>query len=120
MLLQFNSHTINQLRKCISATLLALYIFIATPVQFWHHHCFNTSSSTSKTKEAKKLSSSVSNNIDSNCAICSHHYSVYTELEMLVNEEPTFEFSLLISTPRYSYLTISPLRILDRGPPALV
>jgi hypothetical protein len=56
-----------------------VYAFIATPVQFWHHHKSAASICTSDSKQEKTVSKSEGKTVEANCQICSHHYSVYAD-----------------------------------------
>lgn len=76
---------LTELRKyknVIAVVLLAVYAFIATPVQWWHHHnyCTVTSVSSLQSGSAVKITASNAANkiIENNCQICSHHYSIYS------------------------------------------
>jgi hypothetical protein len=103
----------------ISAFLLALYAFIATPVQFWHHHAYPVSSTTSNSKEKTSVTKSPANIFDSNCKICSHHYSVAANDAVTVYFSPIIFFNTLsvfyllkkIANPGYGQS--------NKGPPAI-
>ena len=104
-------------KTIITVCLLALNAFIATPVSFWHHHTNECDK-----YEAEQHSQIVKKSalaIDTNCEICSHHYSV-------ANKDATnFHFSSVcffssyytlhvlnkIANPGYSHS--------NKGPPAI-
>ncbi|HEY0610912.1 MAG TPA: hypothetical protein VGD35_14680 [Chitinophaga sp.] len=62
-------------RQLIAAILLALYAFIATPVEHWHHHA-RAVSGTDLTVYPK---AKVTNAGKEHCTICAHQYTVYEE-----------------------------------------
>jgi len=66
--------TIRRYKKILTAVLLALYVFIATPVSLWHHHKADSSVLLSQEKAIKATTKNV---IEVNCAVCQHHYSSF-------------------------------------------
>ena len=100
---------------------MALYVFVATPVQLWHHHNYSsatTSGSTDK-KESASFSKSNGKTSDVNCQVCSHQYSTYNEGTVVA-----FAAAIFISTTKvgfyHSYIPSSPLfNFSNKGPPAL-
>lgn len=103
----------------IAALLLCVYAFIATPVQFWHHHKYAANISASDSKEEKTVSKSEGNAVEANCPICSHHYSVYaddssTVFVIAVTNEVVNESFPLQSIPSALFFNLS-----GRGPPAV-
>jgi hypothetical protein len=114
---QHCKHNLTAFRKYkpfIAATLLALYAFVATPVQWWHHH--NTTAANSKQAVVAKATSSGS---DSGCQICSHKYAAYYDDALI-----PFVSSILIPTAKNDYyrllLIVTPsYSLLNKGPPAL-
>lgn len=92
---------------------LLLYLFIAMPVQLWHHHAVSkeTSCSSKILKPAGDDQSEV-------CKICQHTYAAY------VNDETRYEAGILFFFPgRGSLLTAdypSPFVQNDsnKGPPS--
>jgi hypothetical protein len=100
---------------------MALYAFVATPVQLWHHHNYATASSsgTSDKKETASISTSSGKSVDGNCQICSHQYSTYSDYDTVVFTAPLF-----IATAKdgfyYSSIPSSPLfNFANKGPPPL-
>jgi hypothetical protein len=94
-----------------------VYAFIATPVQFWHHHKSPASICISDTKEEKTISKSTGKTVEMNCQICSHHYSVYT------GGTPTvFEIAVTVAVANESFslqsIPAAPFfHFAGRGPP---
>ena len=105
--------------KTILATLLfSLYAFIATPFSYWHYHKSDVSKY--ETEQYAKNIKATNASADSNCKICSHHYSVISNDAITVYFTPVFffnrhiDFSVLdkITNPGYSHS--------NKGPPSLV
>jgi hypothetical protein len=108
-------------KQIIAVLLMALYAFVATPVQLWHHHNYATASSsgTSDKKETASISTSSGKSVDGNCQICSHQYSTYSDYDTVVFTAPLF-----IATAKdgfyYSSIPSSPLfNFANKGPPPL-
>lgn len=102
---------------------MALYAFVATPVQFWHHHNYaaqTTVSGSSEKKEATSLSKSTGKSVEGNCQICSHQYSTYNDGSTVIfaapvfiaNAKEGFYFRVISSVPLFN--------LANKGPPALV
>jgi hypothetical protein len=105
-------------KTIITALLLALYAFMATPVSYWHHHKGNCAEqgAAQHPQAVKKHTTGTS----ADCKICSHHYSP------LANDAVVPEFAAFVHTTRYKQCCL-PKRITrpgytryNRGPPALV
>jgi hypothetical protein len=109
-------------RHFIAATLLALYAFVATPVQWWHHHHTTTETpSVAGTREAKQaiIAKATGSNAESGCQICSHKYSTYTDDALA-----PFVSSILIPAPKNGYyrlpvISTRSFSLLNKGPPSL-
>jgi hypothetical protein len=112
---------ISTYKQILAIALLAVYAFIATPIQYWHHHHKTSSSkSTSSLEDQKEIrasNSSINYNSD-DCQICSHQYSVYanTEISLLAGTNQNdfirkgpYQFTIPLSS---CYLSI------NKGPPA--
>ncbi|OQP62211.1 hypothetical protein A4R26_18215 [Niastella populi] len=69
-------------KNLLGAFLLALYAFVATPVQYWHHH--KTIHGAKKTHAADSqqqlLFQDDGSQQDANCPVCSHKYATYSEI----------------------------------------
>ncbi len=109
-------------RTFIAAILLMVYGFIATPVQLWHHH--NVSSNTVSKKSLKEnvhanLQKASVEEANEECNICSHHYSVYCNVEEIVFEMP---YAIVQSKEAWMMLSMysSPFfNFTNKGPPAI-
>ncbi|HKZ67914.1 MAG TPA: hypothetical protein VJ111_16220 [Chitinophagaceae bacterium] len=105
----------------IAAILLALYAFVSSPTQLWHHHNIpeRTSSSTSESAKHDTISNASGSNSESSCQTCSHKYSTYNGdavfpvgSSLAITAAKNGRYCLpLISTPSF------PLP--NKGPPAL-
>jgi hypothetical protein len=96
-----------------------VYAFIATPVQFWHHHKYAGSISASHSKEEKIVSKSEGKAVEANCQICSHHYSIYaddasTVFVIALTKEVAGESFPLQSIPAAPFFNST-----GRGPPTV-
>lgn len=113
---------IRKYRTFITAVLVALYAFIATPIQLWHNHNYKTntvSEKSSKEKQSASFSKFSQKVADSNCQICSHHYTTFVDVEVLRLQTP---FIVSQSIQQYFvFLIPSPpiLHFSNKGPPAL-
>ena len=96
--------------------MLALYVFIATPVSLWHHHKVQSPVASSVEKIIK---ATTTNNSDADCPICHHGYSTFTDDAIAYSQSPikqirssnTFYSFLLLPSPAFS----KP----NKGPPFL-
>jgi len=73
---------VRKYRQWVAALLLALYAFIAAPVQLWHHHNHNIAASHNErifTSIAASVFQNTNTKIETNCPICHHQYSIYTD-----------------------------------------
>jgi len=61
-------------KKILTALLLVIYVFIATPVSLWHHHKAHSSVASIAEKTIKAISK---NATETNCSVCQHHYSSF-------------------------------------------
>lgn len=116
---------LTELRKykhTIAVVLLAVYAFIATPVQWWHHHTYAviTTSSLQSAGKAKIATPHSSNKtIEDNCQICGHHYSIYSNDDVSV-----FKIFISANNPRQGFYALAiPLapyfNSTNKGPPAV-
>jgi hypothetical protein len=61
---------------------LAVYTFIATPVQLWHHHAYipeESSGTVSSDTIHDTVAPGTDASFESNCQICSHQYAAYSD-----------------------------------------
>ncbi len=106
----------------INAFLLAVYAFIATPVQIWHHHNYDTKTISEKSSREKQLASFSKfsqQSVDANCQMCYHHYSIFIDAEIVSLEAP-FIFAQSVEHYYVFFIPPSPfLHFSNKGPPAL-
>ncbi|MFC0774171.1 hypothetical protein [Terrimonas alba] len=106
----------------LAAILLALYAFVATPVQLWHHHDdastipAATSSRDTNNESISKAGNAASEN---SCPVCSHKYSTYSN-EAVVSSESFLE----IPAAKNGYycvpvISIPAFSLPNKGPPVL-
>ena len=107
-------------KKAFGAILLALYVFITTPVQVWHGH-YHPSIKAAKSvtlENQEALTQQSNDSTDASCNICDHHYSVYVDdaifiiqatFPKLVAEEGNV-ICTIPSTPDFHFS--------NKGPPA--
>jgi hypothetical protein len=109
-------------RHILAAFLLAVYSFIATPVQLWHHHK-HISKATQETVSLGTKGDLVSQgsglSSEANCLVCAHKYSTYID-----NAIFPFETSLTLPVVKNGYyslplVSISSFHLPNKGPPAL-
>jgi hypothetical protein len=109
-------------RHILAAFLLAVYGFIATPVQLWHHHHY-ISKATQETVSLDTKGDTVSQgsglSSEANCLVCAHKYSTYVD-----DATFPFETSLTVPVAKNGYyslplVSISSLHLPNKGPPAL-
>jgi hypothetical protein len=101
--------------KTLTASLLlVLYIFILTPVGFWHHHGKNEL--TQKTNQSKTLLTEKS----ADCSICSTHFVAYhyypeTFIEFLfINHVKGVSIPFTLQNYSFTLFGIS-----NKGPPVV-
>src|ERR1044072_4754755 len=71
----------------LGAFLLALYAFVATPVQYWHHHKIHAAKQTHhQNSQYDLLLQDDGSQQDANCPVCSHKYSTYSEIAIIAFE----------------------------------
>lgn len=104
-------------QQMLSALLGLLYLFVVTPVQYWHQHPENNDATARQAYVC--LYNTDSGYTEANCSICSHKYSGY----QLQIAEPVFTTPFVVSVS----CTITDLPTVDgvyttlcnKGPPAL-
>jgi len=118
---------LNGIRKYhhfLAALLLALYAFIAAPVQLWHQHnnvvlsSKNSAGVKEGTNEATTFSTSADLVVDVNCKVCSHQYAVYHSPVVIEVPVPLVQYlASLVNYPAATYLR--PVYCTsNKGPPA--
>ena len=103
----------------ITAFLLALYAFIATPVQLWHQHSYDQNITTNKSVTEAKIIKETGQSAETNCQICSHHYSIYNKTDAIL-----FHIPISVNNPKQGFYALSiPLEpyfnSTNKGPPSL-
>jgi hypothetical protein len=99
---------------------MALYLFVATPIQFWHHH--NNTKSRATVAVEKQLTNGISSATDNvqegDCQICSHQFSSYNEVGNLHFAIPLFQAIAMAGFYTTPILPIAVSNFSNRGPPA--
>ncbi|MGN6420044.1 MAG: hypothetical protein ACTHMC_21235 [Pseudobacter sp.] len=103
--------------------LTALYLFIATPVQYWHHHVSHAATefaSENGSDHSDTGSTKIQGQHGDNCSICAHHYAVFVE----DSHPPQLAFfpSLTSTYSLYRVTAITPLLtgFSNKGPPSML
>lgn len=113
---------IRKYKNFIAAILLAVYAFVAAPVQFWHLHNYPVTSKSqlsSVEKETTSFATPTGKSVEGNCQICSYKYSTYSDDATVI-----FVALLFNATAKegfyYNPIFLSPLfNFANKGPPAL-
>lgn len=114
---------INSTYKTLFATVLfTVYFFIATPIQFWHHH--NSSTNTEIVKASKEkaqitIVTTCQDGEEADCQVCSHQYSAYNAVLTVfvgshVSQLQLNRASYLLSIPTSPHFEFS-----NKGPPQI-
>lgn len=106
-------------RQIIVVLFLGLYAFIITPVQLWHRHdCYKGEISKNSRKETTVLQA-INKSIDTNCNICSHHYSVYNSTDAIILNLSVFPFNPAKGLDTLAIPSAPYLNSTNKGPPAI-
>lgn len=109
---------VRKYRQWIAAILLAVYAFIAAPVQWWHHHAPVEQMNGHEKKlhqQFKAIAKAKSSPDD--CAICAHKYSTYFHYSFIPDIAP-FYFHAITQPDRCSSLySSSPFHFSNKSPP---
>ena len=98
---------------------MALYAFVATPVQYWHHHTIHAAKQTHhQTSQHDLLLQDDGSLQDVNCPVCSHKYSTYSEIEIIAFEPCSYVALTQPGAYLLSYVTSPLLLLSNKGPPA--
>ncbi len=113
---------IKKYNSLFAIAFLALYVFIATPVNYWHSHsdasnCHSLFKSTKKQKTT--FSQLLEEKVEGNCQICSHQFSTYFCFDVLFIK---FEITPIIIEKKQIFYFFSIPNFpfqgrCDRGPP---
>jgi hypothetical protein len=113
---------VSKYKTFISALLLAVYAFMATPVPLWHRHNYEANTVTEKSAQEKELASFSKFSlqaVNTNCQICSHQYSIFIDTEMVRIEAP-FVVNQSVEQHYVFSIPLSPsLHFSNKDPPAL-
>jgi hypothetical protein len=108
-------------RQIAAALLIALYVFIATPVWLWHKHDYSYNSKSLTGSETKsELSASDSQTyIEEVCSICSHKFSAYSD-----NLPVYFDTQQIIELEKKSFysadiIIVPSSHLPNKGPPSI-
>lgn len=96
-------------RTAIAAVLLMVYAFIATPVQVWHHH----------TDVSSKENIVSVDKADSNCVVCSHKYSSFNEVTIVLFETVVAATKVIYSCYGPKLAKAPALLLSNKGPPVV-
>ncbi|HVK46992.1 MAG TPA: hypothetical protein VM488_04100 [Pseudobacter sp.] len=110
-------------RLLLAFFLTALYLFIATPVQYWHHHASHAAAALADAQSSDHAgpgSTKIQGQHGDHCSICAHHYAVFMEDSSM----PALA-SLPILTGSYSLYRVTAICPLltsfsNKGPPQLL
>ncbi|HEY8897104.1 MAG TPA: hypothetical protein VIM79_19910 [Niastella sp.] len=99
--------------------LLALYAFVATPVQYWHHHTIHAAiqKETQNSRHDQLLQNNGSQQ-DANCLVCSHKYSSYSEISIIAFEPCAHIAEDQLDPYLVSAVTPPSFLFFNKGPPA--
>lgn len=99
-------------RRIFTGGLLLLYLFIATPVQLWHHH-----TELNNVVSGKKMIKPSGNSQSDICKICQHTYAVYVNDCAHFNLGSLHAATLLDSSFRCQIPESFPEKASNKGPP---
>lgn len=104
-------------RLTAAAFMLLLYTFVATPVQWWHHHSVNTFRN--HTGLEQKITAATKSDlcIEENCYVCSHQYSpvdIDAVCPVVTVPDSVNSSEDFLVQPFYSFC---PGVLLNKGPP---
>jgi len=103
----------------LGAFLLALYAFIATPVQFWHHHQVAHAASQTHNSQHDILLQDDGSLPDANCPVCSHKYSSYSEIPIIAFEPCHHVAAAQYGGYQLLVVTAFSFSLPNKGPPAI-
>ena len=99
----------------LGAFFLALYAFVTTPVQYWHHHSAKQKHNQS---QYDRLLQNDNSQQDANCPVCSHKYSSYSEITIIA-----FELCKNVAVVQFDFylpstITAPSFLFFNKGPPS--
>ncbi|THU40250.1 hypothetical protein FAM09_10300 [Niastella caeni] len=105
----------------IGAVLLALYTFVATPVQLWHHHkIVHAARQTNHPGSNHDLLTQGNESAqDANCSVCSHKYAAYNDHSIAA-----FEKTIQVTGTKNGYYQLPAVAapsfpLPNKGPPSI-
>ncbi|MEP6713775.1 MAG: hypothetical protein ABJA37_15215 [Ferruginibacter sp.] len=103
----------------LSAILLLLYLFIATPVQYWHH-CKNHSHQQANQKQTRAFPSFTKSGENSHeCKICTHQYTLYNNDVTTIQIEYVSDYINRFAFPQTFYLQQTACGLSNKSPPVV-
>lgn len=97
--------------------MLLLYLFVATPVQWWHQHSACASNGQSALEQKITTSKNSDLSFEENCRICSHQYALADTDAVW----PVVAIIGLVNTPEnfciQPFYNFSPDILFNKGPP---
>lgn len=112
---------IKKYNKCFGAILLALYLFIATPISFWHNHLNANEDNISQTISKLIFKKAAEKGFDSICGICtSSHYSVFYNNDLTYLIRPLALYQVANDIPLIKLPFKNGLTAENKGPPLFV
>jgi hypothetical protein len=106
----------------IGAVLLALYTFVATPVQLWHHHAIaHVAQQISITEKSQQdiLIQDHGAQQEANCPVCSHKYAAYTDVAIVAFESVIDIAGAKNGLYQLPAVTALSFPLPNKGPPAV-
>jgi hypothetical protein len=103
-------------KRILTAFVLALYVFIATPVSLWHH---NEAQSTFASSVEKIIKATTTNSSDADCPICQHHYSTFTDDAIAYIQSPIKQIRSSNTFYSTQFLPCPAFSKPNKGPPFL-
>jgi hypothetical protein len=100
-------------RKIFSAVLLLLYVFIALPVQLWHHH----KPVSGKPVSELKIGKTAIDTQTQECKICQHTYTDYSDDAIAVNISTSFFYNIENNFSLLSYNFLHSASPGNKSPP---
>jgi len=110
---------IRKYRHWIAAVLLALYAFIACPVQLWHHHPGGENTRAEK-KSARQFVIAKGNAPGDDCPICSHRYSTYSDDYHRIDIAPHTVYATILSHGKTALCQAFVFHYSNKGPPSFI
>ena len=103
-------------KQIIAVILIAVYTFIATPVQIWHHHHHSKDLQVVNAKNTIvfKNTNSIS---ETNCPICQHQYSIYNDDAIFISAFPVIEFLFEPESSTQQLSSFFVIAFSNKGPP---